>query len=137
MNCKAPPWKIWSGEVNLLKKLTNAALALRRREFQAARIEIARGRLELAREKQLSKSASSGSSAALASTESTAAPRNKAPKSNASRNGAPSGAVASHDAGVHPASAAGSQPLVSLDENEHHRDLRGEGFSGSKLWGQP
>ena len=67
--------------INLLRKLTNAALAMRRREFHAARLEIARerneiarGRLELAREKQLSKSASSASSKASASTESTAAP---------------------------------------------------------------
>ena len=85
--------------VNLLRKLTNAALALRRREFQAARLEIARGRLDLAREKQLSKSASSGSSAASASTESTAAPRKKAPTPNASQNGAPPEAAATASPG--------------------------------------
>ena len=81
--------------INLLRKLTNAALALRRREFQAARIEIARGRLELALEKQLSRSASSASSTVSASTESTAAPRKKAPKSDASENGSSSNAEAS------------------------------------------
>ena len=84
--------------INLLRKLTNAALALRRREFQAARLEIARERLELAREKQLSKSASSGSSAASTSTESTVAPRKEAPKANASLNGASPGAGAAASA---------------------------------------
>ena len=107
--------------IDLLRKLTNAALALRRREFHAARLEIAReraeiarGRLELAREKQLSKSTSSGSSRVSASTESTAAPRKKAPKSNASPNGASPDQHGQRDA-FQPQAPA-SQPVMKLDQ---------------------
>ena len=136
-------------KLNLLRKLTNAALAMRRREFHAARLEIARerseiarGRLELAREKQLSKSASSGSSAASASTESTAAPRKKAPKSDASENGSSSNAEASasldqhrRDA-LHPETTVAPQkaPAPIASQNGASPEAGAAASSGQSSW---
>ena len=109
------PYEELNKKLNILKKLTNAALALRRREFQALRLELDRDRHELAREKQLSKSASSASSRASASTESTGSTRKKPAKHNAPVCNAPTEAGFAHVT-VSAASAISSNPVVNLEE---------------------
>jgi hypothetical protein len=61
-------------KMGVFRQLTDAVLALRRAELQSIRLQIARERLELLREKQRDKSASSASSPASSSTDSASSP---------------------------------------------------------------
>jgi hypothetical protein len=117
-------------KMGIFKDLTDAVLALRRAELQAVRLEIARERLELLREKRRGNSASSSSAAAASSADSASAECSarpdpvEPPRPIAVQAAVPSEAKAETE---QPQEASAGSPLQSADAPPFRRDPNSSG----------